>query len=105
MDFIEPLNYETIPKKVEAFVVPDFNELIDDKEKCDKFLDEVNKFISTTYFYAADLRTLFDKKTVLYIHCGVEEMYAFPGSTVLKYESGGVDVCDEISFPNKFRRV
>ena len=40
------LNYETIPVKVEAFVVPDFNEFIDDPIKCKQFLDEVNSFIA-----------------------------------------------------------
>ena len=66
MDIIKPENYETIPVKAEAFVIPDYNEFADDPVKYKRFLDEVNSFIGTTYKYKAEML----REKILYIHCG-----------------------------------
>lgn len=104
MATIEPMNYETIPIKAEAFTVPDFNEFIDDPVKCKQFLDEVNTFIRTTYEYTAEIVTILNKKG-LHIYCGVDILYAFPGNRIVKYESGKVTCFDSISFSKEFRKV
>ncbi len=98
------INYETIPLKVKAFVVPDFNEFIDDSTKYNQFLDEVNSFISTTYKYKAEIAILHYKKA-LYIRCGVDMLYAFPGNIIVKYEDGNVKCYDTIGFFKTFRKV
>lgn len=104
MATIEPMRYETIPIKVEAFTVPDFNEFIDDPVKCKQFLDEVNTFIRTTYEYTAEIVTILNKKA-LYIYCGVDMLYAFPGNIIIKYERGDVTSIDDIAFSKGFRKV
>lgn len=104
MATIEPMNYETIPIKAEAFTVPDFNEFIDDPVKCKQFLDEVNIFIRTTYEYTAEIVTILNKKA-LHIYCGVDISYAFPRHRIVKYENGKVTVFDSIAFSKEFRKV
>lgn len=104
MAIIEPMSYETIPMKAEVFVVPDFNEFIDNSVKCKQFLDEVNTFIRTTYEYTAEIVTMFNKRA-LHIYCGVDILYAFPGNRIVKYESGKVTSFDDIAFSKEFRKV
>jgi hypothetical protein len=104
MNIIEPMNYETIPIKVEAFIVPDFNEFIDDPIKCKQFLDEVNIFIRTTYEYTAEITTILDKRA-LHIYCGIDILFAFPGNILVKYESGKVTSFSSISFSKEFRKA
>ena len=98
------INYETIPLKVKAFVVPDFNEFVDDPVKHNQFLNEVNSFISTTYKYKAEI-VILNYKNALYIHCGLDMLYAFPGNIIVKYEDGNVKCYDTISFFKTFRKV
>ena len=104
MTFIEPMNYETIPIKAEAFTIPDFNEFIDDPVKCKQFIDEVNSFVGTTYKYIAEIVTILNKKA-LHIYCRADILYAFPGNRLVKYESGKVTSFDSISFSEEFRKV
>ncbi len=101
MDIIEPVNYETIPVKAEAFVIPDYNEFTDDPVKYKQFLDEVNSFISTTYKYKAEML----REKILYIHCGPDSIFAQPGNIIVKYENGDVEAYESIGFSKTFRKV
>lgn len=101
MDIIEPVNYETIPVKAEAFVIPDYNKFADDPVKYKQFLDEVNSFVSTTYKYKAEMT----KGKLLYIHCGPDSIYAQPGNIIVKFENGDVEAYESIGFAKTFRKI
>lgn len=104
MTIIEPMRYETIPKKAEVFVVPDFNKFNTKKRK--EFLDEVTTFVSTHYKYVAELkRMICSDKIALYIHRGVGNVFAFPGDLIVKYENGEVTSFEDIGFSEEFRKV
>jgi hypothetical protein len=106
MAFIEPMNYETIPQKAEVFVVPDFSTFTYDTEKRKEFLEEVTTFVSTHYKYVAELRRMTcSDKMALYIHCGLDTIFAFPGNLIVKYENGNVTSIDDIAFSKEFRKV
>lgn len=106
MTIIEPMSYETIPRKAEVFVVPDFNKFIHDAEKRKEFLDEVTTFVSTHYKYVAELkRMICSEKIALYIHRGVDNVFAFPGDLIVKYENGDVTSFSDIAFSKEFRKV
>lgn len=98
------MRYETIPRKADVFVVPDFNKF--NTEKCEKFLDEVNTFVNTHYKYVAKLkRMICSDKMALYIHRGVDNVFAFPGDLIVKYENGDVTSFSDIAFSKEFRKV
>ena len=106
MAFIEPMNYETIPQKAEVFVVPDFSTFIYDTEKREELLEEVTTFVSTHYKYVAELRRMTcSDKMALYIHCGLDTIFAFPGNLIVKYENGNVTSIDDIAFSKEFRKA
>lgn len=106
MDIIKPINYETIPVEVEAFVVPDFNEFIDDSVKCKQFLDEVNNFVNTTHIYIVEIVTFsFTDKKALRIYNGLDALFAFPGNIIVKGEDGNIKCYETINFSKTFREV
>jgi len=100
------LNYETIPVKVEAVVVPDFNEFIDDSIKCKQFLDEVNSFIGTTHVYVVEIVTFsFNSRKALRIYNEIDALYAFPGNIIVKDKDGNIKCYETIGFFKTFRKV
>lgn len=100
------LNYETIPVKVEAFVVPDFNEFIDDPIKCKQFLDEISNFIGNNYIYVVEITTFsFTDQKALRIYNEMDALYAFPGNIIVKYEDGNIKCYETISFFKTFRKI
>ena len=100
------LNYETIPEKVEAFVVPDFNEFIDDSIKCKQFLDEVNNFVNTSHIYIAEIVTFsFTDRKALRIYSELDALFAFPGNIIVKDKNGNIKCYETISFFKTFRKI